>query len=212
MRFRPAIADDAESIARLLVQLYQTEAPGMVGNDPERCARLTQRTLMADGAAALRNSYVIEHDGTVVAFGAVATREMPRRRLVSGGMIRDALRLIGPHGTARWLYGLARLLAAVLAELAEDEAQLHSIVVDRSARGLGLGEQMLKALERQAARLGKDVSVLHVLNGNTAEAFYEKHRYQVRHAADQVRSRLAYPGVVMTRRLESELAHSAPGG
>jgi ribosomal protein S18 acetylase RimI-like enzyme len=202
MALRFATKSDADSVARLLVQLYQTEAPIMIGERPEPYATLIRHCLLIDDAAALRNCYVMEHDGTVVALGGVATREMPRRNLVYDGMIRDAVRSVGLTATARWLWGRGRLMAALLAELEEPEAQLHSIVVDNTSRRRGLGAQMLQFLEHEAAELGKSTSVLHVLNGNPAEHFYKRYGYEVRDAASESRSRLAYPGVVMVRPLE----------
>lgn len=58
-------------------------------------------------------------------------------------------------------------------------ARLHSIVVDASARGLGVGERLLRRAEREARAAGADRLALEVRVGNAAAiALYERTGYE----------------------------------
>ena len=85
----------------------------------------------------------------------------------------------------------------------EDEAQIHSVVVDEPWRGEGLGGVILGHLEEEAISLGKRRAVLQVITANvTARAFYRSAGYsEAELRRGLARDRLAYPSVLMRREL-----------
>src|SRR6266508_2485715 len=96
MECRPVTYTDAWPVARLLTQLYEVEAPGMLAGDHERSALLIRRALEHDGAAALLGSYYLLTLGDEpLGVGAVATAELPHRRLWYPGLRLDVKRRLG---------------------------------------------------------------------------------------------------------------------
>ena len=98
---------------------------------------------------------------------------------------------------------MARGLLTVAAPPAPDEGQIHSVVVDETCRGEGLGGLILTPLEQDAIGLGKRRAVLQVITSNViARAFYRSAGYtEVAPRRGPVRDRLAYPSVLMHRTL-----------
>jgi ribosomal protein S18 acetylase RimI-like enzyme len=84
-----------------------------------------------------------------------------------------------------------------------DEAQIHSLVVDETRRGEGLGGVILGHLEEEAIGLGKRRAVLQVIASNAnARAFYRSAGYsEAELRRGSVRDRLAYTSVIMRREL-----------
>jgi len=72
---------DAGTVARLLTQLYEVEAPGMIDGDRDDCAKIVERAVLETAPDSLRSTYLLVDDGEPVAMGAVATAGLPRRRL-----------------------------------------------------------------------------------------------------------------------------------
>jgi GNAT superfamily N-acetyltransferase len=155
MECRPATRADTWAVARLLVQLYEAEAPGLLTGDPEHAALRISRALEHDGGPApLGTYYLLTRGDVALGVGAVATAECPVRGLWGPGPTDPA------------------------------DALLHSMVVDRGVRRTGVGTHLLRSLEDQAARRGKRNLLLYLRSGNPAELFYERFGYQTIRTTD----------------------------
>jgi ribosomal protein S18 acetylase RimI-like enzyme len=110
---------------------------------------------------------------------------------------------MGPRNGIWSILGAARGLLTIADPPLPDEGQIHSLVVDETRRGEGLGGVILRHLEDDALGLGKRRAVMQVITSNvTARAFYRSAGYaetELRRGA--VRDRLAYPSVLMRRDL-----------
>lgn len=157
--------------------------------------RLLQSTPMS-------RRYVLEHDGEVVGMGALATLEHPRPD-VPPSVLLGAPATLGPVNGLRSILGALRGVATIIDPPGPDEAQIHSLVVDDAHRGKGFGGLLLRHLEDDALTLGKHLVVLQVVRSNTtARGFYGSAGYSVTDLTrGRLRDRVAYPSVIMRRRL-----------
>jgi ribosomal protein S18 acetylase RimI-like enzyme len=101
------------------------------------------------------------------------------------------------------IVGAARGLLTIADPPEHDEGQIHSVVVDNTCRGEGLGGVMLRHLENDAVGLGKRRAVLQVIASNVgARAFYRSAGYSEAELRRGLpRDRLAYPSVLMRKEL-----------
>jgi ribosomal protein S18 acetylase RimI-like enzyme len=196
---RRATPDDIGPLGRLLVQLYAHELPGMLRGRLEGQVELARRLL---GSAPLGRRYVLERDGDVVGMGCLATHDEPRPETPPRVLLQAPL-VMGPLNGIRTIFGAARGLATIADPPERDEGQIHSLVVDETRRGEGLGDVILKHLEAEAIGLGKRRAVLQVITSNIgARAFYRSAGYsEAPLRRGPARDRLAYPSVLMRREL-----------
>jgi ribosomal protein S18 acetylase RimI-like enzyme len=198
-QLRRATSGDIDALSRLLVQLYAHELPGMLRGDLEGQVELAKRLLQS---APLGRRYVLEEAGDVVGMGSLATHDEPRPD-VSPMVLLTAPHLMGPLNGALTIVGAARGLLTVAEPPERDQGQIHSVVVEETRRGNGLGDVILRHLEQDAIDLGKRRAVLQVITSNTtARAFYRSAGYseaELRHG--WARDRLAYPSVLMHKEL-----------
>jgi GNAT superfamily N-acetyltransferase len=216
MEYRAATRHDAWHVARLLIQLYEVEAPGMLTGDLEFSALIVRRALEHNDCSALLGAYYLQTlDDRPTGIGAVATAESPRRALWYPNLPTDARRLLGVRSGRAFVRGLKKLMGALVNPIREHEAMLHSIVIDRDVRRHGIGAHLLRVLEEEAGRREKVSSVLYVLNGNPAEQFYERFGYHTIRVTDGSRwgKKAAYPSIAMRkpllRRAPSVLARAS---
>jgi ribosomal protein S18 acetylase RimI-like enzyme len=183
----------------LLVQLYAHELPGMLRGDLEGQVELARRLL---DSAPLGRRYVLERAGEVVGMGSLATHDEPRPEIPARVLLQAPL-VMGPRNGVWSILGVARGLLAIADPPQPDAGQIHSVVVDRTHRGEGLGGVILRHLEQDAIALGKRRAVLQVITSNLgARAFYRSAGYtetQLRHGLP--RDRLAYPSMLMRKEL-----------
>jgi ribosomal protein S18 acetylase RimI-like enzyme len=196
---RDARAEDVPDLARLLVQLYADELPGMLRGDPDGQAALARRVLEA---VPLGVRYVIDRDGRTVGMGSLATVEEPRPP-IPPRVLLSAPRDVGLADGVMTILGGARGLFSIAALPAPDEGQIHSVVVGREHRGRGLGTAMLAHLEREALARGKRRAVLAVVASNLgALRLYRAAGYaEAPVELGPVRRRIAYPGIMMWKAL-----------
>lgn len=198
-RLREATTDDIGALSRLLVQLYAHELPGMLRGHVEAQVELARRLL---DSAPLGRRYVLERAGEVVGMGCLATHDAPRPETPPRVLLQAPL-VVGPLDGIWSVLGAARGLLTIAGPPEHDEGQIHSVVVDSTCRGEGLGGFLLRHLEQAAIRLGKRRAVLQVVSSNVgARAFYRSAGYS--EAALQLRfpkDRLAYPSVLMRKEL-----------
>jgi ribosomal protein S18 acetylase RimI-like enzyme len=197
---RPTVPADRDAVARLLVQLYAFEVPGMMrGAEPARTE--LARRIVAATPAGLR--FVLERDGVIVGMGSIGTSQEPRPS-TPPKVVLQAPAVLGPVHGLRTIVGAARGVLSVAAPPAANEAQLHSLVVDRRYRGQGLGGLLLARLEDEALARGRTHAVLQVVTSNrTAQDFYRSRGYQpVADPPVGIRRVLGYPTIVMHKDLQ----------
>jgi ribosomal protein S18 acetylase RimI-like enzyme len=196
---RQATPGDIGALSRLLVQLYAHELPGMLRGKVEAQVELARRLLHS---APLGRRYVLERAGEVVGMGCLATHDAPRPDTPARVLLQAPV-VMGPLNGIWSILGAARGLLTIADPPARDEGQIHSVVVDETCRGEGLGGVILRHLEQDAIGLGKRRAVLQVITSNVAaRAFYRSAGYseaELRHGLP--RDRLAYPSVLMRREL-----------
>jgi ribosomal protein S18 acetylase RimI-like enzyme len=196
---RRATTGDIGVLSRLLVQLYAHELPGMLTGKVDVQVELARRLLQS---APLGRRYVLERAGEVVGMGCLATHDAPRPEVPARALLQAPV-VMGPLHGIRSILGAARGLLTIADPPERDEGQIHSVVVDDTCRGEGLGGVMLRHLEQDAIGLGKRRAVLQVISSNAAaRAFYRSAGYseaELRHGFP--RDRLAYPSVLMRKEL-----------
>ena len=196
---RRATAGDIGALSRLLVQLYAHELPGMLRGEVEAQVELARRLL---DSAPLGRRYVLERAGEVVGMGSLATHDEPRPEIPPRVLLRAPV-VMGPLNGIRSILGAARGLLTIADPPEHDEGQIHSVVVDTTFRGEGLGGLILRHLEEDAIGLGKRRAVLQVITSNVgARAFYRSAGYsEIELRRGVLTDRLAYPSVLMRREL-----------
>ena len=196
---REATTGDIGALSRLLVQLYAHELPGMLRGKFEAQVELARRLLQS---APLGRRYVLERAGAVVGMGCLATHDEPRPETPARVLLQAPV-VMGPLNGIWSVVGAARGLLTIADPPERDEGQIHSVVVDQTCRGEGLGGVILRHLEQDAIGLGKRRAVLQVIASNVgARAFYRSAGYSdaaLRRGLP--RDRLAYPSVLMRKQL-----------
>jgi ribosomal protein S18 acetylase RimI-like enzyme len=196
---RRATTDDIGALSRLLVQLYAHELPGMLRGKVEGQVELARRLLHS---APLGRRYVLERAGEVVGMGCLATHDQPRPETPPRVLLRAPV-VMGPRNGVWSILGAARGLLTIADPPEHEEGQIHSVVVDETCRGEGLGGVILGHLEEDAIGLGKRRAVLQVITSNLgARAFYRSAGYsEAELRRGPARDRLAYPSVLMRKEL-----------
>ena len=196
---RRATTGDIGALSRLLVQLYAHELPGMLRGTVEAQVELARRLLQS---TPLGRRYVLERAGEVVAMGCLATHDEPRPETPARVLLQAPV-VMGPLNGLWSILGAARGLLTIAEPPAHDEGQIHSVVVDKTRRGEGLGGVILRHLEEDAIGLGKRRAVLHVITSNVgARTFYRSAGYsEAELRRRSPRDRLAYPSVLMQKEL-----------
>jgi ribosomal protein S18 acetylase RimI-like enzyme len=196
---REATAGDIGALSRLLVQLYAHELPGMLRGKVEAQVELARRLLHS---APLGRRYVLERAGEVVGMGCLATHDEPRPETPPRVLLQAPV-VMGPLNGIWSILGAARGLLTIADPPEHDEGQIHSVVVDETYRGEGLGGVILRRMEEDAIGLGKRRAVLQVITSNVgARAFYRSAGYSEAELRRGLpRDRLAYPSVLMRKEL-----------
>jgi ribosomal-protein-alanine N-acetyltransferase len=134
--------------------------------------------------------------------GSLATHDEPRPE-TPPGVLLQAPGVMGPLDGLRTILGAARGVLTIADPPERDEGQIHSVVVDATYRGEGLGGVMLRHLEEDAIGLGKRRAVLQVITSNVgARGFYRSAGYsEAELRRGWLRDRLAYPSVLMRKEL-----------
>jgi ribosomal protein S18 acetylase RimI-like enzyme len=125
-----------------------------------------------------------------------------------------APRVMGSLNGIWSILGAARGLLTIADPPEQDEGQIHSIVVDETRRGKGLGGVILRYLEEDAIGLGKRRAILQVITSNVAaRAFYRSAGYsEAELRRGFPRDRLAYPSVLMGKKLATVDSQARPTG
>jgi ribosomal protein S18 acetylase RimI-like enzyme len=196
---RRATTDDIGALSRLLVQLYAHELPGMLRGRLEAQVELARRLLHS---APLGRRYVLERAGEVVGMGCLATHDEPRPETPPRVLLQAPV-VMGPTNGVWSILGAARGLLTIAGPPEHEEGQIHSLVVDETFRGKGLGGVILRHLEEEAIGLGKRRAVLQVITANAgARAFYRSAGYSEAELRRGLpRDRLVYRSVLMHREL-----------
>lgn len=165
---RKATLDDVDTLAAMLVDLYEAELPGALRGAVEKRCALLAFTLRADRGAGLVGRHVVVADGRPTATFSLRFRADTAAPLAPAGTLRHGLALFGPWETARMLGTLARTIFTPAPLLGGDDALLSSVVVIAGARRSGVGERSVAFAEAAARARGCSAVRLQVLASNEA--------------------------------------------
>ncbi|NNJ10022.1 GNAT family N-acetyltransferase [Chloroflexales bacterium ZM16-3] len=175
---RPAALEDAGVLADLLVQLFNSEAPGVL------------RGPVADHVCLFR--YLVEHElvgggryvaadasGQIVGSASLRSPAISGDGMLPPGTLQAAISMIGIGDTLRLFLSAMRASLTTDVSLRPGECYVYSVVVDASARGRGVGEAMMAQLEDAARQMGARAALLRVLVRNeTARRLYTRLGYR----------------------------------
>jgi len=211
---RPAQADDLSSIAHLLRQLYAAELPGALSGPVAGQENVLRFTLDAKNQRGLQRRYVAcLADGQIVATAAMEVPgEVPYER-APDGTIGMALKEMGYGPTLRLLLTVARSMVGGYRPPLSNAAFLHSVVVDDSQRGQGVGRALVHAMEAYALAAGYSSMLLQVLATNQpAQRLYAQLGYQQIWQSPPWSRLVSWPSYVLQKSLTGELPKAkAPG-
>lgn len=177
---RPAVQADASALSRLVTQLYAAELPGALTGPIEGQEALFRFTLEANGENALKNRHVMgDENGNILATGMIQFSDEPTFERAPNGTVSNAFRLLGTPAALKLFLTVARSLIGVQQHKDMESALIHSVVVEQSLRGKGVGVQLMTHLEERIREHGVKKSRLQVLEDNTAAVlFYQKLGYK----------------------------------
>jgi ribosomal protein S18 acetylase RimI-like enzyme len=198
---RPATGADIPALARLIVELYHAELPGLLSGSQRGQEQLLDYTLRTNGEAALNNRFVVcDEQQHVVGTGMVQFPTEPAYERAPQGTIAVALRELGVVPTLKLAMAVVRTLFGVYRHTNPHSALIHSVVVSAAVRGKGAGQQLMSALEAQIQVRGLERSRLQVLKHNTAaQRFYQRLGYREIWRLDGWHARLGWPSLVMEK-------------
>jgi ribosomal protein S18 acetylase RimI-like enzyme len=174
LKIRTAAAEDAPTIAALLVEGFAAKFRVLFGNRLKQVGRLLARVLADQLAKDRGGAFVAELDSRLV--GVVYTEPpLPtwREGLAYAGM---ALGELGLWGSIRALPG------ALLLDYPSTPGDLYisELTVAEAARGRRIGQALLDAAARQGREQGKRRLTLHVAaNNDPAIRLYRRYGFQV---------------------------------
>jgi ribosomal protein S18 acetylase RimI-like enzyme len=170
-----------EALAKLIVQLYNVEVPGVLGGPYEGQIRLFQHILTHELKNGGYGRYVAQSEsGTIIGSIGLRLAGEPISNIVPPELVSVAINTVGMYSTLRIFGNMLR--SALLPEtlLRPGDAYIYSVVVDERLRGLGFGRAMLDQTEQIAYNHGARAVLLRVLSHNDiAHRLYDHAGYQV---------------------------------
>ncbi|MCG8349516.1 MAG: GNAT family N-acetyltransferase [Chloroflexales bacterium] len=203
MSLRPAQQDDIEALAALLVQLYASEAPGMLRGSLAGQQGLLRYILEADEAVELRNRYVAcDKFGTVVATAGLRWFSDESLGAMPPGTVEAAVAKLGAINTLFFCAAMVRSALIPETLLPTDSVYIYSVVVDENVRGQGIGAAMMLGVEDLARQQGAQAALLRVLVDNQdARAFYVRLGYTIIDRSPRWLDWLTFPSELMCKDL-----------
>ena len=177
---RPATQADISALSRLVIQLYAAELPGALTGPIDGQEALFRFTLEANGESALKNRYVLcGKNRDILGTGMIQFSDEPTFERAPDGTVSRAFRLLGMPATLKLFATVARSLIGVQKHGDTNSALIHSVVVDETLRGKGVGVQLMTHLEEKIREHGVKRSRIQVLEDNIAAVpFYKKLGYK----------------------------------
>ncbi|MDW8148864.1 MAG: GNAT family N-acetyltransferase [Roseiflexaceae bacterium] len=202
---RPATRADLPALAHLIVELYQSELPGVLTGPVEKQAELLRFTLEANGDKALYHRYVLCDDyGAIIGTGMIEFPGDERFDRAPDGTVAAAVRTLGALRATRLLGAAVRALFGVYRHSDPQSALIYSVVVTARERGRGAGAVLMDHLEHTIRSHRHARARLQVLAWNTAaQRFYARRGYVEIWRSSGWRAMLSWPSVVMEKALDS---------
>lgn len=178
---RPATATDAEALAALVVQLYQSEVPDGMRGPRAGQQRLFRYLIEHELAGGICGRFLaLDEAGEAVGTASLRLAGDPTLFHLPPRLLSCALSAVGPVDTLRLAATMLRGSLSVETPLRRDEGFIYSVVVAEAQRGRGVGAVMMALLEDVARQAGVHAALLRVIVNNArARAFYLRQGYQV---------------------------------
>lgn len=201
LTLRPATPADAEDLARLMVQLHQTEVPGVLRGPLEPQVRLFHALIAHELAAGSHWRYLAAGaDERTVASASLRLAGDPGVAEPPPGITLTALRTVGLANSLRMLASALRSALFNETVLGAGQCYIYSVIVDAQQRRRGLGLALMEGIEAQARALGAHSALLRVVVGNTpAKQLYRRLGYRVIGRTPAWADRLTYPTELMRK-------------
>jgi GNAT superfamily N-acetyltransferase len=172
LTIRDAEKRDAEAIAELYVQLWETELPMLLAGGKPATKEFLVRHLLAEDGRRLRNNYVGEYRGEVVAVYGVSTKDDPRPGFGRPGVVRDIVESVGIATLPKLVWPLIQNLVTPVGEEWPGTLYMSNLVIAAKHQKDGFGGRIFGHYIEQALARGCDRIAGQVMDPR-AEAFYE---------------------------------------
>lgn len=200
---RPATTDDVGPMTTLLVQLYRTEAPGVLRGPVDGQVRLFRHLVEYELSGGGGGRYVaVDTSGTIVGSASLRSPGRSVEVLLPSGTLQVAVSSIGLSDTLRLILGALRASLISEVNLSVGEYYIYSVVVDEGARRRGIGAAMVGQIESIARSLGARRALLRVLVVNeSARRLYLRLGYRAVSRTPQILDWLTFPSELMQKDL-----------
>jgi ribosomal protein S18 acetylase RimI-like enzyme len=176
LEIRPARKEDADDVAWLYVQLWETELPMLMVGGREPTQEFLRRQMLAEDGRRLRDNFVGVVDGEVVAVYGVSTKDNPRPSFWRPGVIGDMVDCAGLLSLLRLVWPIVRNLAVTAADEWPGTLYMSNLVIKKGYRRYGFGERFFRHFVETAVERGYDRIAGQVMDAN-AIAFYHHMNY-----------------------------------
>jgi GNAT superfamily N-acetyltransferase len=172
LTIREAEPRDAEAIADLYVQLWETELPMLLAGGKPGTKKFLVRHMLAEDGRRLRNNYVGEHQGEVVAVYGASTKDDPRPGFGRPGVVRDIVDSVGIAAVPKLIWPLIQNLVTPATDEWPGTLYMSNLVIATKHRKDGFGVTLFRHFYELALARGCDRIAGQVMDPR-AEAFYE---------------------------------------
>lgn len=171
LEIRPARKEDADDIAWLYVQLWETELPMLMVAPGDATQEFLKRQMLAEDGRRLHDNFVGVFNGEVVAVYGLSTKDEPRPSFWRPGVVRDIVDCAGVSATLKLIWPIVRNVVTISADEWPGTLYMSNLVIKKDYRRYGFGEQLFRHFAETAIERGYDRIAGQVMDAN-AIAFY----------------------------------------
>ena len=210
LTIRPAERSDAPAMAGLYVQLWESELPMLLVAGKEKSARFLERHLLSEDGLRLRNNFVAEYEGEIVAMYGVSTKDDPRPGFWRPGVVSDLAECLGAGNLPKLLWPIVQNIITQAGEEWPGALYISNLVIKTRYRKYGFGEEVFTHYYNEAQRRGCDRLAGQVMDPQVV-AFYKHMSKAVpinaKSDGPRPRGRLARKLAIESQIIWSEIPH-----
>jgi ribosomal protein S18 acetylase RimI-like enzyme len=200
----PASMNQADALAALMVQLYNSELKGGLRGSPAGQRALLRYFIERAGNEGLWGRYLaIDTTGALVGTVSLRLHSDSEFGTIPSGAVRVAIRELGLWNTLQLFGTMFRAMFTPATVLTPRSAYIYSVVIDEQRRGQGLGRSLMGAIEQLAYSRGVRRCTLRILVDNHgARRLYTSLGYRVIERSPRWMDWLTFPTELMAKTLE----------